>query len=173
MKSYNELVKKFKPEEIAQSFVFPANKRNKEKSLDLFREHRKKADLKRTSKDKLISKLLQLRFLMEDYVQTDTFDKEFSFGYFLEEYINRLDKRKKIFAKEIGIDPTELSQIINKHRPPNEKFCIRLELHSNSNFPAPIWFKVIEKEKIFELINNRGLRDSESKHVKSKLQFSF
>ena len=173
MKSYNELLKKFKPEEIAGSFVFPGNKRNKNKSLDLFREHRKKAELKRTSKDKVISKLLQLRFLMEDYVQTDKFDREFSFGYFLEEYISRLDKKKKIFAEEIGIDPTELSQIINRHRSPNEKFCIRLEVHSNSNFPAPIWFKVIEKEKIFELINDKGLRDSESKHVKSKLQFTF
>jgi hypothetical protein len=173
MKSYTALVKKLKPEEIAASFIFPGNKRNKDKSLHLFREHRKKADLKRTPKDKLISKLLQLRFLMEDYVQSDAFDREFSFGYFLEEYISRLNKKKKIFAEEIGIDPTELSQIINRHRPPNEKFCIRLEVHSNSNFPAPIWFKVIEKEKIFELINDKGLRESESKHVKSKLQFSF
>ena len=30
-----------------------------------------------------------------------------------------------------------------------------------------------EKEKIFDLINDKGLRDSESKHVKSKLQFTF
>src|SRR5450432_2981781 len=137
MKSYKKLEVKYNTEELAESFIFPNDdKKAKESSLELFRQYRRKADLKRTPQDKLVSQLLQLRFLMEDYLKTKTLDTKYNFGYFLEEYITILDKKKKVFAEEIDIDPTELSQIINRHRLPNEKIMIRLELHSNSNFPA-------------------------------------
>lgn len=58
---------------------------------------------------------------MEDYLNADTFDENFYFGYFLKEYIQRLEKKSKEFAEEINIDPTELSQVINKHRKPRFK----------------------------------------------------
>lgn len=175
MKSYKEIAKKYKPEEIAESFVFPndLNKDQREQSLDGFRSWRKKNEANRTIESKLITQLLQLRFVMEDYIREIGYKKDYDFSYFLKEYINRLEKKNKDFAKEIDVDPTELSQIIHKHRPPNEKFIIRLEIHSNKNFPAIIWFKLIEKERAFELLNNSHLRASESKHVKSKLNFTF
>jgi hypothetical protein len=175
MKSYKEIAKKYKPEEIVESFIFPndLNKTQKEQVLDNFRTWRKKNELKRTTESKLITQLLQLRFLMEDYIKESGYKKNYDFSYFLKEYITRLEKKNKDFANEIDVDPTELSQIINKHRPPNEKFIIRLEIHSNKNFPAIIWFKLIEKEKTFQLLNNIQLRASENKHVKSRLDFTF
>lgn len=174
MKSYKEIARKYKPEEIAESFVFPNDLKGiqKEQVLDGFRKWRKKNDLKRSSRSRLITQLLQLRFLMEDYIKESNYKKDYDFSYFLKEYIIRLEKKNKDFANEIDVDPTELSQIINKHRPPNEKFIIRLEIHSNKNFPAIIWFKLIEKERAFELLHNTQLRTAESKHVKSRLDFT-
>jgi plasmid maintenance system antidote protein VapI len=88
---------------------------------------------------------------MEDYIKTDEFVKELHFGFFLKEYIARLDKKNKDFAQEINMDPSELSQVINKHRSPSDKLIIRLDIHSNKNFPALMWLRLIEKEKAYEL----------------------
>jgi plasmid maintenance system antidote protein VapI len=175
MKSYKDIEKQFTPEEIAESFVFPSelNKKGKEASLENFRQFRQGAESKRSSKDKIISQLLQLRFLMVDSLKEKSYNKAYNFAYFLKEYIARIQKTNKEFAQEVGIDPTELSQIINKHRQPNEKLIIRLEIHSNRNFPAIMWFKVIEAEKAFELVHDKQLRDVEHRHVTGKLEFSF
>jgi plasmid maintenance system antidote protein VapI len=175
MKSLKDIEKEYTPEEIAESFVFPGPKdpRQREALLDEFRKHREKVSDKHSEKTKLISQLLQLKFLIEDYINSDTFNKNYYFGYFLKEYIIRLDKKNNQFATEIDVKPTELSQVINKHRKPTEKLIFRLEIHSNKNFPALMWFRVLEKERAYELKHNRNIIDSEKKHVKEKLAFSF
>jgi len=174
MKSYKELVKKYKASEMAESYVFPneLNKLEREQSLESFGEWRKKDKSKQTVETKLKIQLMQLKFLMEDYIKETGYRKEYDFSYFLKEYIIRLGKKHKEFAEEMNIDPTELSQIINKHRQPNEKFIIRLEIHSNKNFPAIIWYNLIQKEKTFELLTDQTLRNTERKHVKRKLSFT-
>lgn len=175
MKSYIEIEKNYKPEEIAESYVFPNELAlpERKQSLELFRAWRKKNESERSVKSKLITNLLQLKFVMEDYLKENEYKQGYDFSYFLIEYINRLEIKKKAFAEEMDMDPTELSQIINKHRSPNEKFFIKLEIHSNKNFPAVMWSQLLEKEKIFYLQNNTGLRASESRHVKPKLNFTF
>lgn len=175
IKSYSGTGKNYKPEEIAESYVFPNDLTipERKQSLELFQAWRKKNESERSVKSKLITNLLQLKFEMEDYVKENEYKQGFDFSYFLIEYINRLEIKKKAFAEEMDVDPTELSQIINKHRSPNEKFFIKLEIHSNKNFPAVIWSQLIEKEKNFYLQNNTGLRASESRHVKPKLNFTF
>lgn len=175
MKSFKEIEKEYTPEEIAESLVFPGTKnpKKREAMLSELRKFRKEVADAQTGKSKTISQLLQLKFLMEDYLNNDTFNKAFCFGYFLQEYIQRLGKKNKEFAEEIGIDPTELSQVINKRRKPTEKLVFRLEIHSNRNFPAIMWLKLLEKERMYELLNNREIIESEKKHVKQKLEFSF
>ncbi len=174
MKSLKNIEKEYTPEEIAESFVFPGPKDPKEREalLESFRKHRKKVSDKQSARAKLISQLLQLKFLIEDYIKTDTFNKDYSFGFFLKEYITRLQKKNNQFADEINVDPAELSQVINKHRRPTEKLIFRLEIHSNRNFTAIMWFKVLEKDRAYELKNNREIIDSEKKNVKQKLEFS-
>jgi plasmid maintenance system antidote protein VapI len=175
MKSFKEIEKEYSPEEIAESIVFPGTKdpKGREAELSEFRKFRKKIADKQSEKSKLISQLLQLRFLIEDYLKTNTFNKNYYFGYFLKEYITRLEKKNNQFADEINVNPTELSQIINKHRKPTEKLIFRLEIHSNGNFPALMWFKLLEKERAYELKHNKEIIDSEKKHVKPGLAFSF
>jgi plasmid maintenance system antidote protein VapI len=174
MKSYKEVEKKYTPEEIAESIIFPGTKDKKERDaiLSAFRDYRKKISKRQTEESKVISLLLQLKFLIEDYLDTSAFNKDYYFGYFLKEYITRLEKKNKEFAKEIDVNPTELSQIINKHRKPTEKLIFRLEIHSNKNFPALMWFKVLEKDRAYELLHNKEIIENEKKHVKQKLEFS-
>jgi plasmid maintenance system antidote protein VapI len=174
MKSYKDIEKEHTPEEIAESLVFPGTKDPKEREAEMveFRKFRKKIANKQSEKNKLISQLLQLKFLIDDYIKSDTFNKNYYFGYFLKEYITRLEKKNKQFADEINVNPTELSQVINQHRKPTEKLIFRLDIHSNKNFPALMWFRLLEKERAYELQHNKGIIDSEKKHVKEKLAFS-
>ena len=160
MKLYKEIEKKHKPEEIAESYIFPndLDLSQRAQSLEIFQNWRKYNESNKSIKSKLITKLLQLKFVMEDYVKQNEYKKDFDFSYFLVEYIDRLEIKKKEFAQEIDVDPTELSQIINRHRSPNERFIIRLEIHSNKNFPPIIWLKLIEKERTFHLQNDAKLR---------------
>ena len=174
MKSYKKIEKESSGEEIAESIVFPGTKDQKLREAELaeFRKFRKEIANKRAEKNKVIAQMLQLKFLIEDYLKADTFNKDYYFGYFLKEYINRLEKKNNQFADEINVNPTELSQIINKHRKPTEKLIFRLEIHSNRNFPAIMWFKLLEKDRAYELIHNKGIIDGEKKHVKKGLAFS-
>jgi len=175
MKSLKDIEKEYIPEEIAESFIFPGpkNLKAREALLEEFRKHRKKISEKQSEKSKLISQLLQLKFLMEDYLKGDTFNKEYHFGYFLKEYITRIEKKNNQFAREINVNPTELSQIINKRRKPTEKLIFRLDIHSNRNFPALMWFRLLDKERAYELKHHREIIDSEKKNVTQTLAFSF
>ncbi len=174
MKPYAEIAKKHSPKEIAEALVFPSStdKKQREDLLSDFRAIRKQLAGKQTAETKRISQLLQLKFIIEDYLQADYFNKDYFFGFFLKEYINRLHKKNKEFAEEINVNPTELSQVINKRRKPTEKLIYRLEIHSNRNFPAVVWFAVMEKERAYELSQDSSIIDSEKKHVKQKLEFS-
>ncbi len=160
-------------EAVTESFISPRlSKKDREETEEVFLEFRRNVKSKRTGEDEIKIQLLQLKYLIEDYLKTDNYNKAFNFGFFLNEYIDRLNKKNKDFAREIDIEPTELSQIIHSRRYPNEKVLMRLELHSNKNFPAIMWFKLLEKERALELIEDDKLRNSERKHVKEKLQFS-
>jgi hypothetical protein len=159
--------------EIDESFIAPKlTQKEKRRADDTFRAFREKTEAGRTSHDRLKTQLLQLRFLMEDYLKSKKYDDIMGFGYFLKEYIGRIDKKNNEFAKEINITPTELSQFINSHRAPNDRLIIRLEIHSNNIFNATLWYNIFSKEKTLELIQNAPLRRSEEKQVKKRLAIS-
>jgi len=175
MKSYKQVAKKYTAKEISESVVFPGTKDKKKREAELseLRSIRKKIVENQTDEEKAISQLLQLRFLIEDYIKDSSFNDRYYFGYFLKEYITRIEKKNNEFAKDIDVNPTELSQIINKHRKPTDKLIFRLEIHSNRNFPALLWFKVLEKERAYELLHDKEIINKEKRHVKDKLAFSF
>ncbi|SHM72603.1 hypothetical protein SAMN05444266_110124 [Chitinophaga jiangningensis] len=174
MKTYKEIEKKHTKKEIAESLVFPGPKDpvERENVLTALREIRKQKKQEQTEESKLIFQLLQLKYEIEDYLNADTPSKNYYFGYFLKEYIIRLEKKYKEFASEIDVNPTELSQIINRHRNPTDKIIYRLEIHSNRNFPALLWFRILEKQREYELIHDASIVNSEKGHVKKQLSFS-
>lgn len=170
----DKLEKKYSSKELAESFVFRTKLSAKEKKqadlqLNLMRA---KVQKQTTAKQMLLSRLLQLKYQIEDYSKNAPYDISRSFGYFLREYLKSLNKKNKDFASDIDIDETELSQILNQHRKPSEKIIIRLEIHSNKTIPAITWYRLLEKEKEYEILTNNLIRRSESKHVKNRLHLT-
>lgn len=167
---------KFTEEELADAFVFPSDKvltaKEKKEDSDFWAARRKQFE-SRTPIQKMYSRLLQLKFQLEDYVNSDQYKEALNFGYFLNEYVSRQDKKDKQFADEVNVTPAVLSQYINNHRKPKDEFVIRLELHSNGMIPAISWFKVIQKDKEHEIMTSQELRREESKHVKNRLEFAY
>ena len=167
----NNLNDKYADKELAESFVFrskltPAQKAESNEVLDAKRKELRQAI---TPNEVLLSRLLQLKYQMQDYLENPNFDTARSFSFFLKGYVKMLNKKHKEFADDIDINPTELSQILNNHRFPSEKVIIRLEIHSNKIIPAIMWHRMIEKEKEYQIINNLELRVREKNHVRNAL----
>ncbi|GEN77955.1 helix-turn-helix domain-containing protein [Chryseobacterium hagamense] len=167
---------KFTSEELADAFVFPADQvldaKEKKEEEDFWTARRNQFN-NRTHKQKMYSRLLQLKFQLEDYINSSQYLEAFSFGFFLNEYVSRQGKKDKEFAVEVDVKPTVLSQYMNDHRKPTDEFIIRLELHSNGMIPAISWFKVVQKDKEHEIRTSQKIRDEESKHVKNRLGFIY
>jgi plasmid maintenance system antidote protein VapI len=165
----NKLNDKYTDKELADSFVFRTNitPEQKAESDTLMNELRKEIQNFVTPKQLLLSRLLQLKYQIEDYLENSDYDVTRSFSFFLRGYVEMLDKKNKEFANDIDINETELSQILNKHRPPSEKVIIRLEIHSNKIIPAIMWHRLIEKEKEYQIITDSELREREKNHVRN------
>ncbi len=167
--------KKFKneisPGEMASSFVFPVklSEKQKKEAAEQLAQARTKRRLTATDKDKLVSGLLSLRFQLEDYINGNTFNPDLSFGYFLGEYVTLLEKKRKVFAEEISIDETLLSQLINLKRDPPDYVTVRLELHSNRAIPADYWYRLVEKKKEHFIKTDKSIRQKEKQFVQNKL----
>lgn len=167
---------KFTSEELADTFVFPAERRladEHKKDEDEFWATRRQQFENRTSAQRMYANILQLKFQLEDYIGSNQYKESLRFGYFLNEYVSRQDKKDKEFAAEVDVTPAVLSQYINNHRKPKDEFVIRLELHSNGIIPAISWFKLIQKDKEHEIMTNQDLRREESKHVKNHLELAY
>jgi len=170
--SIKKLFEQHTPEELAESFVFPVKltaKQQREAGIQLA-EHRAKRREEMTEAEKLNLRLLQLKFRLEDYITEEQYNPEYTFGYFLEQYLQLTNRKKKEFAEDIQIHETQLSQMLKDRREPNNSIMIRLELHSNNVIPAVSWFKLLEKEKAYQLRTDKSLRDKESRYVTHSLQ---
>ncbi len=169
-----KIIAKFTDAEIADSFVISEKITAKQKkAADLqLGDARKKQQSLMTEKERLLLRLLQLKFHIEDHLSSKDFNPKYTFGYFLSAYVSLLNRKRKHFAQEIDIAETELSQLINRHRAPSEYIFIRLEIHSNNSIPAVVWYKLIEKEKEYSLMTNKALRQQEKKYVTNKIQVS-
>lgn len=172
MKKTKNQRKKISYEELAEANIYPHGLTKAEKVMEdeAFLVYRKKRLLEMTENQKIVSRLMQLKFELEDYLASPGYNPSRSFSYFLNEYLKIIDRKKKSFAEEIQIHETKLSQVLNDRVEPNEKLFIRLEIHSNNIFPAFYWFKLIEKRKEFELITDKLLRAKERQFVTNRIK---
>lgn len=173
MKS-NKLNEKYTDKELADSFVFRNDLSQKEKEqadIDL-KEMRNKLRGEVSSEKRLLGNLLQLKYQIEDYLKSPNYDSKQSFGFFLRSYLDILNMKNKEFARDISIAETELSQILNQHRKPNEKIIIRLEIHSNKIIPAITWYRLLEKQRAYEILTNKKIRIRERSNVSNILKVS-
>lgn len=132
-------------------------------NVEVFGNYRQRSKEKVSDKDRLRLRFLRLKFQINKFLNAQQSDYQFSF--FLDLYIKSLELNGKTFAEEIGLKPAELSLILHNRRDPNEKIMMRLEIHSNNNFPAPLWYEVLAKQKALELKNDVKLRKQEEANV--------
>ena len=169
-------LRKYSDRELAEALVFPSDSpltdEEKLQEENFWAERRKRFE-NRTAEQKVYTKLLQLKFQLEEYIGSTQYREALNFGYFLNEYVNRQEKQDKELAAEIDVKPDVFSQYLNNHRKPTKKFVIRLELHSNGMIPAIAWFKLLQKDKEHEIMTNNDIRKEESKHVKNRLEFAY
>lgn len=157
--------------EIADAYIYPQvlNKKQRAEANIQLAEARVKSRAKMTVEHKLGLKLMQLRLQMEKYLNAVDFEIEKTFGYYLKEYLHLINVKRNVFAHDISIHETLLSQLINNKRSPNESIMIRLELHSNNAFPASLWHRIAEKKREHALQTDKKLRQRESSKVKRRL----
>jgi transcriptional regulator with XRE-family HTH domain len=156
-------------EDIDESFETPSMTENQQKeNLSAFGSYRQKIKKDILDEDRLRLRLLRLKFQISQFLNAQQSD--YGFSFFLGFYMKCLELNGKTFAEEINIKPSELSQILHNRRDPNERIMMRLEIHSNYNFPAPLWYEVLAKQKALELMNDDKLRKEEETHVQPKLE---
>lgn len=159
------------PEKL-DGLVFTRNLTAKEqkKAKDELAEARRKVQAGLTEQDRLAAKILQFKLKLKEYLKKDQFDPSMRFSSCLEEYVLILNKKQRAFADEIDINETELSQVINQHRPPAGYLFIRLEIHSNNNIPADWWYRLVEKENEHIICTDVKMRQEQRKHIRKKLE---
>ena len=135
-----------------------------DKEFSIFRLDRLK---RMTEEERIYSRILQIKYMMEDYFKSNTYDSKYSFSRFLREYIHSINRKDNEFSKEISLHVTQLSRILNDKEEPNKKLLVRLEIHSNNWIPALYWYRVLEKQKESEIINDKSIRLSEKKNVRA------
>lgn len=171
MKPKKHTISTYTPRELAEAHIFPAapSAMERQELLAALKEHRRTAKDAETERSRLVSRLLQLKYLIQDYLATDDSQTFYRFGFFLKEYMSRINKKSSELAKEISVPASEVSLVANNRRKPTEKFILRLDIHSNHSFPARLWFRILEKEREHELFSDQKILEQEKKRVLKKL----
>ena len=136
--------------------------------------------MSRSNHDIMLARLLQLKLKIDDYLNSPYFDLQDSFSSFLRMYVDIIYDKRKNFAIDMSIKPLLLSQVLNNHRDPQEKFMLRLIVHSENSFKEvcefdqKIWYRIFYKEKVSKIVDGqRDWRSSVEKFVtNSKLEAS-
>ena len=175
LKVIKKLFEQYTLEELADAFVFPIHPdgvEQAEKDLQEFRAMRQREIANRTPEQWVEVKTTQIKYQILNYIDNIDPKEHWNFQYFLHEYIRAQGKKDKEFAADVDVKPYVLSQYLNGHRIPPKEFLIRLELHSNGLIPASWWFRLLQKSKETELMQDTAIRERESKHVKNKIELA-
>lgn len=115
------------------------------------------------SKEQIIkAKLMQLKLNMENYLGGSQFNGKRHFLDFLRQYIDIIYSNKRDFARNIGITPVELSQVLNNHRKPKDSFLKKIIVHSEKvythvcRYSGRIWLEVYYHEQMSETMNDQN-----------------
>ena len=100
--------------------------------------------------EKIQNQLLSLRFRMESYLNDDNPKELIQAGRFLEEFVDVLNIKKKVFAKYIDYKESNLSGIFKGKRKINTDLAIKFgEIFKVD--PA-IWLHIQSKNELSEII---------------------
>ena len=126
----------------------------------------------RSRHDIMLAKLVQLKLQMDEYLKTPGYVTQYPFSKFLRMYVDIIYDKRKDFANDMSIEPLMLSQVLNNHRDPQEKFMLRLLIHSENSFKnvcdfdQKTWYRIFYKDKTGRVISTQNeWRSSVEKHV--------
>lgn len=159
--------RKYQMRDLADAHIIPAvvSKEEEKTTEREFSAFRREQHSLMSEHDRVYSRLLQLRFRMEDYTSKESDNTMATLGDFLGEYIRDLNLKQADFSKEIGLHVTKLSRLLNNREDPSEKLFVRLEIHSGNIIPAVTWLRLFQKQKALQLQEDWLLREKESKYV--------
>ena len=98
---------------------------------------------------------------MEQFLKKSIHASHNYFSDFLELYIDAIYSRRSVFASDIDITPSKLSQILNNHREPQDAFLLKLMIHSEKiykdvcAFQKEIWYQVYFHEKLCKTMSTQ------------------
>ncbi|MEO1515503.1 MAG: helix-turn-helix transcriptional regulator [Bacteroidota bacterium] len=170
---YNKLREQYTDEEIADSMLIPQDLTPEElkEANEELKAFRFSLLHQKSEKKRIYSDLLRFKYTMEDYLKSDSFDQEKSFGKHLAEYIRILNRTKKSLSEDIGVHYTRLSRIFNDREEPNIELMYRLERHSGDIIPAIYWWKLLVKKQEFTIRQDAEKRKTEGDKVKNAIKF--
>jgi hypothetical protein len=173
-KAYNKLRETLTDEEIADAMLLPADltEEEAERVNKEIRDFRFKLLASMTEEQRIYADLLRFRYQTETYLKQKSYQPAMKFGSRLDEYTRILNRTKKEIAADLGIHYTKFSRIINSRETPNLALMYRLEIHSGNLIPALFWWKLLMKEKAFEIVNDTETKKIESAKVKNALSYS-
>lgn len=169
---YEELRKKYTDEEIVDGFVFnetlsPSEQKEVEEEFLKLRLARLK---QMSPHDLLVSNLIQMKILIQQYLKNNIYNETFSFSNQLRKYIKVTQRSNKEIAKNLAVHPTKLSRIINGKEHPNVELMYRLEKHSDGELPAHYWWRLYAKELEDNIKTDLQMKLEEAAKVKNTLQ---
>lgn len=168
-KILKELQKQSSLEEIAESYVLP-QELSVEEEAAARREFLELRLLRRkhmSEKEHLLSGLLGIKYRIKRYLQETQFDPNKTLGAYLKNYLKVTAKKQKELAEDIGIHPSRLSRIIHGKEKIGKAIAYRLESHSGDLIPAIYWWKLVQKEIEYEMMNDDDERLLEKGKVKA------
>lgn len=119
--------------------------------LNILNEKIKEAYEKQTPEQKLKNKVLSLKYKMEDYLEQNSSEKLILVGDFLEEVLDIISIKNRVFAKYIGLSKHELSKIINGRRKLNNDLA--LKIGNTFDINPSLWIDIQNKNELFLLKN--------------------
>lgn len=167
-KIYHKLRKEYTDEEIAEDFLIPEDLTEEEERQiqATFGEFRMKLWREQSDEDRLLGKLLGLKYRMRSYIKNEKFDAEKTLVHFFKEYLTITNRKEAEIAEDINVSTDKIKVILLGQEKPNKAFFFRLEKHSGDTIPALYWWKLSQKEVEYEILTAKEMKQKERMEVK-------
>lgn len=167
-KIYQKLKAKYTDEELVDAVMVPETLSSEEEKLinAEFAKLRMQKLSELSERERLLSRLLGLKYQIKRYLKNGDFKEEKSFGNVVKSYLKTIEKKQKELAEDIGIHPSRLNRIVKGKEKIGKPIAYRLERHSGEIIPAIYWWKLMQLEVEQELLTESKEKEQEQKLVK-------
>ncbi|MCJ7932362.1 MAG: helix-turn-helix domain-containing protein [Chryseobacterium sp.] len=122
-----------------------------DKKKELIKDHIKAESLKQSKERIIRNELLSIRYKIENYIDSNTFEPEKSLKAldFIKMYLKVLDITKKDLAKHLDMHDSNLHKYLSGERKLNAQIVLKLSKFTHTN--PEYWFRIQIKNELLEL----------------------